>query len=61
MNLSRLYRLIGLALLTALFTGCAAPEPCLQRGGRGQGFRCQDAPTSAKPPPLAISRDINNT
>ncbi|MHB9071937.1 MAG: hypothetical protein ACYC6G_00275 [Desulfobaccales bacterium] len=55
MHLLRLYRLIGLALLTALLAGCAAPEPCLQRGGRGQGFRCQDAPTSAKLPPSAFA------
>jgi len=52
--LQDLLRAYGLALLTALFVGCAAPEPCLERGGRGQGFRCQEAPS--KLPPLATPK-----
>jgi len=55
-NIMKYHRLIGLALLTAWFMGCATPEPCLKRGGRGQGFRCQEAAPAAKLPPMATPK-----
>ncbi len=47
--------LIILALIAALFAGCAAPEPCLNRGGRGQGYRCLGE-SQLKLPPMAIPK-----